>query len=62
MPKSLLYPEKISEEDLKCTAVSAEWILNKKGVYGNGREKRGELITGAIHSPAMKSKKINKKC
>jgi len=46
---------KITDADLKDIAVSGEWVLNKKGVYLTGRQRRSELITGAVHSPALKS-------
>jgi len=35
-------------------AVSGDWILSKHGIYGNGRQRRSELITDAAHSPMFK--------
>ena len=52
--------EKITYEDMCSVVVSGDWILNKQGIYGNGRVRRSELVTGAVHSSALK-KKLNKK-
>lgn len=46
--------EEVSKEDLAAIAVNSEWVLNKKGVYNTGRERRSELMTGATHSPILK--------
>ncbi|KAI9549410.1 hypothetical protein GHT06_006597 [Daphnia sinensis] len=47
--------ENISYEDMCSVVVTGEWILKKQGIYGKGRERRGEEITGAVHSPLFKS-------
>lgn len=52
--------DEITYEDMCSVVVSGEWVLNKKGIYGKGRERRSELITGAEHSPAFK-KSLNTK-
>jgi hypothetical protein len=52
----LAYTE-VDEEELRKVAVSGEWVLNKCGVYGNGGERRSELVTGAVHSPSLKKYK-----
>jgi hypothetical protein len=46
--------ENISRKDLNSVAVSGDWILSKHGIYGNGRQKRSELISDAAHSPMFK--------
>lgn len=51
--------DKITYEDMCSVVVSGDWVLNKKGIYGKGRERRSELITGAVHSPAIQ-KSLNK--
>jgi hypothetical protein len=48
--------EKITYEDMCSVVVSGDWILNKQGIYGNGRVRRSELVTGAVHSSALKKK------
>nr|CAH0103164.1 unnamed protein product [Daphnia galeata] len=58
-PKPKLF-EEITYEDMCSVVVSGDWVLNKQGVYGKGRERRSELITGAVHSSALK-KCLNKK-
>jgi len=49
--------EEVDEEELRRLAVTGEWVLNKRGVYGSGGERRSELITGALHSPSLRVKK-----
>ena len=56
-PKPKFQCDKVSYEDLRNVAVTGEWVLNKSGVYGKGRERIGELVTGAEHSPRMKKRK-----
>lgn len=46
--------EDITYEDMCSVVVTGDWVLNKKGLFGKGRERRSELVTGAIHSPALK--------
>ena len=58
-PKPKLF-EEITYEDMCSVVVSGDWVLNKQGVYGKGRERRSELITGAVHSSALK-KCLNEK-
>ena len=45
--------EKVTYEDMCSVVVTGEWVLNRKGIYGRGRERRSELITGAFHSPTL---------
>jgi len=60
-PKRRLQCEEVTYEDLRQVAVTGDWVLNKCGVYGKGRERLGELITDAEHSAKLKKKKKRKK-
>jgi len=49
--------EFVSESDkVKQSAVSVDWVLKKKGDYGQSCRKPGELIQGATHSWDKKPK------
>lgn len=52
--KPKLY-QKISFEDMCSVVVTGEWILTKQGIYGKGRERKGEEVSGAVHSPLFQS-------
>lgn len=60
-PKRRLLCEEVTYEDLRQVAVTGDWVLNKCGVYGKGRERLGELVTGAEHSPKLKKQNKQKK-
>lgn len=60
-PKPRLQCEEVTYEDLRQVTVTGEWVLNKCGVYGKGRERLGELITEAEHSPKLKKQIRQKK-
>ncbi|KAK2711091.1 hypothetical protein QYM36_012310 [Artemia franciscana] len=44
------------EENIKTSMVDYDWIIAKKGVYGNGREKQGEVIQGEYTDKSQQSK------
>jgi hypothetical protein len=48
---------KSESEKLKEAAVDCDWVLQKKGAYGQLCRKPGEVIEGAIHSKSLKTSK-----